>query len=199
MNSFADLRPLDMAEINSLRPSKPFPSSSSFYDDLNLDGCSKNDKFLSNFIANQNNSNNSNMIYLNQLTGDPSSSHDFFDLNLATNDSFNNVKKKKLTNYSISSSNLPSVTLSSAMYNDNHHANNSALSFTNDEDNFTRNLSNSSYGIASSGISASSSCNSNLSSYSQTNSNNSNNQNFTGSGQNYFFGKEDCENLILFQ
>jgi len=198
MNSFADLRPLDMAEINSLRPSKPFPSSSSFYDDLNLDACSKNDKFLSNFIANQNNSNNSNMIYLNQLTGDPSSSHDLFDLNLTTNNSFNNVKKKKLTNYSISSSNLPSVTLSSAMYNDNH-ANNSALSFTNDEDNFTRNLSNSSYSIASSGISASSSCNSNLSSYSQTNSNNSNNQNFTGSGQNYFFGKEDCENLILFQ
>jgi len=188
MNSFVDLRPLDIVEINNLKPSKAFPTSSSFYDDLNLDSCSKNDKFLSNFISSQN---NNNMIYLNQLTTD-SSSHDFFDMNLTNNDSFNNVKKKKLTNYSLSSSNLPSMTLSSAIYNNenNNHINNSVY----EEDNLSRNLSNSSYSITSSGISASSSCNSNLSSYSQSNNNNNHNSNYNTSG---FFSKEDSENLLM--
>ncbi len=178
MNSFTDLRPLDMAEIQNLKPEKPFPTSSSFYDDLNLDGCSKNDKFLSNFISSQNN--DSNMAYLNQLTVD-SSSHDLFEMNLTKNDSFN-VKKKKLTNYSISSSNLPSMSLSSAIYNENSHSN--------EDDNSGPNFSNSSFSLASSRISASSSCNSNLSSYSRA-SNNANN-----GDQNYYFGKVDGENFL---
>ena len=64
MSCFVDLRPLEMADLTNPRP---FPAS--FCDDLNLDGCSKNNKFL--FIPIDQ---NTNMIYPNQLI-DQNQSH----------------------------------------------------------------------------------------------------------------------------
>lgn len=87
------------------------------------------------------------------------------DSNHFTEDQTNNVKKKKLTNYSLSSSNLPTLSLPTS--NETNHVNNSAASFA--EEDFMRNLTNSSYNtsynsMSSGGISASSSYNSSLSS-----------------------------------
>ena len=102
---------------------------------------SKNNQFISNFM--------------NQLTV-PSlqqQNSNFFETDGNQTDMGSNVKKKKLTGYSRSSSNLPQIN-----FNDMSNSFNVA-SFTDEE--FTRNLSNSSYN--SSGISSSDSYNANLS------------------------------------
>ena len=92
---------------------------------------------------------------MNQLTV-PSlqqQNSNFFETDGNQTDMGSNVKKKKLTGYSRSSSNLPQINFN-AMSNSFNVA-----SFTDEE--FTRNLSNSSYN--SSGISSSDSYNANLS------------------------------------
>jgi len=92
-HNYEDLRPF---EFDS-RPLKPFPSSSSFYDDINLEGSSKNNQFISNFM--------------NQLTvpslQQPNSN--FFETDGNQTDMDSNVKRKKFTGYSRSSSNLPQI------------------------------------------------------------------------------------------
>lgn len=145
-NFLDELKPLE----NELKPLRPFPTSSSFYDDLNLEDCSKSNKLISNFM-------NTKLPVLS-LDQQPASRDTYFNIN---NDQKNidttYIKKKKLTNYSLSSSNLPHV---SVTYND---PNNSALSY-----NDTENLSTSSYNtsltssMSNSCMSSSSSYNSNL-------------------------------------
>lgn len=150
-----ELRPLEFENGH-----KPFPKSSSFYDDLNLDEA-KNNKLLSSFMNRlpqpQAGLQPLPMISINQ----PGSRDNCFDI--VANDA-TTVKKKKLTNYSLSSSNLPQVSIT---HDNNNRMNNSTVSFNEDEL-LTRNLSNSFYNssyssMCSSGISHSSSFSNNCS------------------------------------
>lgn len=111
--------------------------------------------------------------FINQLTvpslqvpntSQTSAAASFFETDTSQTEMGSHIKKKKLTGYSRSASNLPQIN-----FNDStniHHSFNVAP-FTNDDE-FTRNISNSSYNssysntASTSGISSSSSYNNNL-------------------------------------
>ena len=124
-------------------PLKPFPTSSSFYDDLNLEDCNsinnKSNKFLSNFM---------NMPTLQPPGQMPQHQPGSRDSYLTQKNGFGqyettSVKKKKLTNYSLSSSNLPMVSVTDT--NGLAMNNSASMPSFNDDDLATKNLSNSSY------------------------------------------------------